>query len=171
MCDHLINAFLPNGLPGGARGKESACNAGDSGSIPGLERSPGEGNGNPLQCSCLQNPMDRGAWWATVPGVTESDPTEQLRNNNKWEEKRQEHVFSLPGSLDGVRVLPGSGKETVCDCAHVHTHTHTHTHTHSRLCAYFRSMCMKRTEHSVCCWGNCHSAEAGVSRHLSLTAD
>ena len=50
-------------------GKESACNAGDLGSIPGLERSPGEGNGNPLQCSCLKNPMDRGAWQVRVHGV------------------------------------------------------------------------------------------------------
>ena len=50
-------------------GKESTCNAGDLGSIPGSGRSPGEGNGNPLQYSCLENPMDRGAWQATVPGV------------------------------------------------------------------------------------------------------
>ena len=50
-------------------GKESACNAGDLGSVPGLGRSPGEGNGNPLQHSCLENPMDRGAWWATVMGL------------------------------------------------------------------------------------------------------
>ena len=49
--------------------KESACNAGDPGSIPGLGRSPGEGNGNPLQYSCLENPMDRGAWRATTHGV------------------------------------------------------------------------------------------------------
>ena len=50
--------------------KESACNAGDVGLIPGLGRSPGEGYGNPLQCSCLENPMDRGTWWATVHGVS-----------------------------------------------------------------------------------------------------
>ena len=50
-------------------GKESACNAGDLGSIPGLGRSAGEGNGNPLQYSCLENPMDRGAWQAAVHGV------------------------------------------------------------------------------------------------------
>ena len=53
-------------------GKESACNAGDLSSIPGLGRSPGEGNGNPLQHSCLDNPMDRGAWWAIVHRVTKS---------------------------------------------------------------------------------------------------
>ena len=49
--------------------KNSPANTGDAGLIPGLERSPGEGNGNPLQYSCLENPMDRGAWWATVHGV------------------------------------------------------------------------------------------------------
>ena len=50
-------------------GKESACSAGDQGLIPRLRRSPREGNSNPLQYSCLENPMDRGAWWATVQGV------------------------------------------------------------------------------------------------------
>ena len=53
-------------------GKESACNAGDPGLIPGLERSPGEGNGYSLQYSCLENPMDRGGWQATVHGVIKS---------------------------------------------------------------------------------------------------
>ena len=56
-------------LPGGLDGKESVCSAGDLGSIPGLGRSPGEGNGNPLQYSCLESPMDRGVWEATVHGV------------------------------------------------------------------------------------------------------
>ena len=57
---------------GGSEDKASACNAGDLGLIPGLGRSPGEGNGNPLQYSCLENPMDRGAWWATVHEVAKS---------------------------------------------------------------------------------------------------
>ena len=52
--------------------KESACNAGDPSLIPGSGRSSGEGNGNPFQYSCLENPMDRGAWWATVHGVAKS---------------------------------------------------------------------------------------------------
>ena len=60
------------GFPGGSEDKASACNAGDLGSIPGLGRSPGEGNGNPFQYSCLKNPMDRGAWRATVHGVAKS---------------------------------------------------------------------------------------------------
>ena len=57
------------GFPHSSVGKESACNAGDPGSIPGLGRCPGKGNGNPLQYSCLKNPMDRGAWQAIVHGV------------------------------------------------------------------------------------------------------
>ena len=61
------------GLPGGSDGKESACNAGDPGSIPGWEIQPGEGNGYPFQCSYLENSMDRGAWLVTVHGVTELD--------------------------------------------------------------------------------------------------
>ena len=60
--------MLFKGFPGGSEVKASACNAGDLGSIPGSGRSPGEGNGNPLQYSCLENPMDGGAWWATVHG-------------------------------------------------------------------------------------------------------
>ena len=64
---------------GGSAGKESTCHAGDPDLIPGSGRSFGEENGNPLQYSCLENPMDRGAWWATVPGVTkEANMTEQL---------------------------------------------------------------------------------------------
>ena len=59
-------------FPGGSEVKASACNDGDLGLIPGSGRSPGEGNGNPLQYSCLENPMDGGAWWATVHRVAKS---------------------------------------------------------------------------------------------------
>ena len=69
---------VPDRLPGDSHGEESACNAGDLSSIPGSGRSPGEGNGYPLQCSCLEYPMDRGAWQATVHGVTKS----QTRRSN-----------------------------------------------------------------------------------------
>ena len=60
------------GFLGSSDGKASAYNAGDPGVIPGSGRSPGEGNGTPLQDSCLENPMDRRAWWATVQGVAKS---------------------------------------------------------------------------------------------------
>ena len=73
------------GFPGGSDGKESSCNVGDLGSIPGSGRSVGEGNGNSLQYSCLENPMDRGAWWATVHGVAKS------LNDNTF-------TFPLPGT-------------------------------------------------------------------------
>ena len=60
------------GFPGGSDRKESACNMRDPGSVPGSGRSPGEWNGNPLQYSCLEKPMDIGAWWTTVSGVAKS---------------------------------------------------------------------------------------------------
>ena len=66
------------GFPGGSDSRESACNAGDVGSILGPGRSPGEGNGYPLQYSCLENSIDGGAWQATVHGVTKLDMTERL---------------------------------------------------------------------------------------------
>ena len=70
LCSLHLSILL--GFPSSSDGKTSACNAGDPGSIPGLGRSPGEGNGNPLQHSCLENSMDRGAWWPMVYGVTKS---------------------------------------------------------------------------------------------------
>ena len=75
MCKRVPVGSVVNKLP---------ANSGDLGSISGLGRSPGEGNGNPPQCSCLGNLMDRGAWWATVHGVTkELDMTEWLNNNKQ----------------------------------------------------------------------------------------
>ena len=68
----LSGCFNHRYRPCSSDSKESVCNAGDPGSIPGLGRSSGEGDGHPLQYSCLENPMDRGAWRATVHGVTKS---------------------------------------------------------------------------------------------------
>ena len=71
-------------FPGDSDAKESAFNVGDAGLIPGWERCPGEGNGNPLQYSCLENSMNRGAWWTTVHRVTESDRTERLTHTPSY---------------------------------------------------------------------------------------
>ena len=67
------------GFPSGSDGKESVCSEGDLDLIPELGRSLGEGNGNPLQCSCLENPMDREAWQATVHGFAKESDTNNLR--------------------------------------------------------------------------------------------
>ena len=71
-CANMYTGTILLDFPGGSKVKASACNVGDLGLIPGSGRSPGEGNGNPLQYSCLENPMDGGAWWATVHGVAKS---------------------------------------------------------------------------------------------------
>ena len=82
---HIYSLFTFSSITGyckisriGSDGKESACSAGDVGLSPESGRFPGEGKGNPLQYSCLENPLDRGACWVTVHGVAESDMTEQL---------------------------------------------------------------------------------------------
>ena len=86
-------------------GKKSACNAGDSGSIPGLGRYPGEGSGNPLQYSCLENSMDRGAWWVTVHGVAKSQT--QLIRLGLWRRQWHPTPVLLPGKSHGWRSLVG----------------------------------------------------------------
>ena len=92
------------GFPGGSEVKASACNVEDLGSIPPSGRSPGEGNGNPLQYSCLENPMDGGVWWATVHGVGTSrtrlsDYTFTFTFSNAGD----------PGSIPGLGRSPGEG--------------------------------------------------------------
>ena len=96
------------GFPGGSVVKNLPANAGhagDAGVIPGSGRSPGKGNGNPLQYSCLENPMDRGAWWATVPGVT----TEHACNTAyvktviaPWQENDMAKRLRAPESQVGI---------------------------------------------------------------------
>ena len=94
------------GFPGGSDGKEFACNAEDLGSIPGLGRYPGGGHGNPFQYSCLGNPMDRAAWWATIHGVTNYPNCKWIKCTNQktqtgWVDTkiRPVHMLSTRDSL------------------------------------------------------------------------
>ena len=81
---------LDLGFPGGSDGEESTCKAEDLGSIPGLGRSPKEGNGNSLQESCLENPMDRGAWGVTVRGVTEVGQDKAYKESTQSAQRKEE---------------------------------------------------------------------------------
>ena len=116
MENNSFILFTINGLPQWLSNKESACNVGDSGSVPGSGRCPGGGHGSPLQYSCLENPMDRRIWWATVSGVTKS----QTRLS-EWTLTRASSCFCLwqrqfkivgwlkSGSQQGSRILLGAG--------------------------------------------------------------
>ena len=94
---HSFAIFL-----GGSEGKASACNARDLGSIPGSGRSPGEGNGSPLQYPCLENPMDRGAWQATAHGVAEPDTTGRLCLLACVVLRKNSEIYSPNGHLSGA---------------------------------------------------------------------
>ena len=90
--------YIHTGLPWWLPSKESVCSAWDSGSIPGLGGSAGEGKGNPLQYSCLGNPMDRGAWWATVLGFA--------RVRHELVTKQQQCLITKPSNIGKVRPRP-----------------------------------------------------------------
>ena len=90
------------GFPGGSDGKEPTHNAGDLDSIPGSGSSPGEGNSNPLQYSCLENPMGRGAWWATVHGVAQS----RTQLSNKHFHFHEQLMVTVLDSADLERKSP-----------------------------------------------------------------
>ena len=144
----LVTFFV---FPGGSEDKASACHAGDSGSTPGLRRSPGEGNGNPLQNSCLENPTDRGAWRATVPGVTKSRtrlsefthslPALFQRLSLAVRKKKTNINFKIWPCLLCRHHLPHNSvpEPHLLSAQHKHTprererdtHTHTHTETHT----------------------------------------
>ena len=116
----LVTAWTaaPAGFPGGSDGRESACNAGDLGPLPVSERSPGEGNGNPLQCSCLENPMDRGAWRATVCGVR--------RSRHNWSDFIQTAACQSPlSSTISQSLLKFMSTESLCHRPKTNTMSYT----------------------------------------------
>ena len=94
------------GYPGSSNSKESTCNAGDLGLIPGLGRFPGGGNGTPLQCSCLKNPMDRGAWQAAVQRVAKSQTRlSDQATGHKHTPATVLLATQVPGNLCSAEVL------------------------------------------------------------------
>ena len=95
------------GFSGGSDGKGSACNMGDLGWVPGSGRSPGEGKGYPLQCSCLENPRDRGAWWAAVHGGKLGFPGGTVIKNLP----ANAGDTSSPDSISGSGRSPGEGND------------------------------------------------------------
>ena len=101
----LIDDGFKKGFPGGSVVKNPPANSGNLSAIPGSGRAPGEGNGNPLQDSCLGNPMDRGVWWAMVHGVTkESGTTQRL---NKFSEKSKlHHLKGTDIKLENTAISP-----------------------------------------------------------------
>ena len=84
---NMPNSLCHRGSPGGSEVKNLPANAGDMSSIPGWGRSPGERNGNPLQCSWLGNPLDRGAWWVTVPGMP--------KESDNWATNQQQQPYVM----------------------------------------------------------------------------
>ena len=124
VYEHIyIYIYVCMGFPGGSDGKKSAWSAGNPSLIPGSGRSPGEGNGKPLQYSCLENSMDRGAWWATVHG------SQRIRQD-----------WNPVGPNPLVRkISTGEGNDS-------HTLTHSHTHIERE-----ESICFKELTHQL--WG------------------
>ena len=112
------------GFPAGSVIKNPSANEGAAGSVPGSGRSPGEGNGNPLQCSYLGNPINRGAWPATVHGITKEQDTTQRLNNKyiciktflmlfKTSQRFKQRPFPSPGNLPNLGIEPASLKSPV----------------------------------------------------------
>ena len=114
-----LGSRMPEGFPGGSVDKESACNAEDLGLIPGLGRSPGEGNSYPLQYSGLENSMDRAARRATVHGVTESEVTERLSLSLVIHSVNLCHIYNrmpeLEVTMEVSTAAPLSGRSPFCN--------------------------------------------------------
>jgi len=106
----IVIYLAQRGFPGRSDGKEFSCNPGDLGSILGAGRSPGEGNGYPLQYSCLESSMDRGAWWAMVDGVAKNRTW--LSNYHFLAQKYTDQQFGLFSYGDLCR--SGSGSANLC---------------------------------------------------------
>ena len=96
------------GFSGGLVVKNASAGDASMASIPGLGRSPGGGNGNPLQYSCLENPTDRGVWWATACGVAESDTTQQLSTHMADREKKLNDEYRMKETMGWLNPLPAS---------------------------------------------------------------
>ena len=101
---YIASLHLRSGLSGQLKGKESACNPGDAGSIPGSGRCPGGGHSNPLQDSCLENPLNRGAWWTTVHSITKSQT--QLKRLSTQAPRL--FLFFLPGWFSWLLTAPNA---------------------------------------------------------------
>ena len=125
------------GFPGGSGVEESACNAagtGNTGSIPGSGRPPGGGHGNPLQYSCLENPMDKGAWRVTVHSITKSCTQPKRLSMHA----RDYDALGLRNTYHRIKMTSfiyhytyrttEEFRENHCSLQYTHTHTHTHTH-------------------------------------------
>ena len=104
-------------FPCGSAGKESACNAGDLGLIPGLGRFPGEGNGYPLQYFCLENSKDRGAWWATVHGSQRDTTEHTYAHTFRWPGRRRKMgVWVEGGKMEEPLEYSIASYIHICDC-------------------------------------------------------
>ena len=123
----ITNYYYSLGLPRWLSGEESACSAGDVGSIPGLGRSSGEGNGNPFQYSCLGNSTDRGAWHITVMGLQKSQT--QLKNNKKLQSCHLQCVRDWYRSLTQINQY----NSCVCVCVCVYNSYFNPISTNSKL--------------------------------------
>ena len=137
-----------SGIPGGSDGKESTCHAGDPGSMPGSRRLPGEGNGHPLQYSCPENPVDRGAWRAAVPGVTKGQTRlssihfQRPVTSGCCTTKNKGHS-SLTRTPCWARATAHTPHTSQSTRTHRTRTLHT-THTHARHTAYTHTSCIQQ---------------------------